>query len=85
MLFNPNGWELNRMNEETSGNLPQISQPLWIIHGEADRIAYQEGSVTLAAMASSQVKNLRVYPGAYHELVHDSCAQQVTEELIQYK
>src|SRR5665647_531066 len=49
----------------------EIRLPLLILHGGADRINSPEGSRELFNLVSSADKQLRVYPGGYHEPHND--------------
>lgn len=46
----------------------QLTQPLLILHGEADPICPVTGSRTLHDAASASDKTLRIYPGLFHEI-----------------
>lgn len=56
-----------------------LTQPLLIVHGEADRIAGVEGSRQLHAAAGAQDRTLHVVPAGRHELLNDT----VQDEFLQ--
>ncbi len=55
--------------------------PLLIQHGDADRIAQIDGSRSFVTAAGVSDKELRIYPGAYHQIHNDLCADEVTADL----
>lgn len=56
--------------------------PLLILHGSADRIAPAEASARFLANAGSQDKDRRVYEGARHNLLLETNADEVIEDLL---
>jgi alpha-beta hydrolase superfamily lysophospholipase len=49
----------------------EISLPILLLHGEADRLTAPEGSRFLAEHVSSPDKELTLYPGLYHEIFNE--------------
>lgn len=45
--------------------------PLFVMHGDADKIASSEGSQALFDTVTSDDKTLKLYPGFYHELFNE--------------
>ncbi|CAK4084169.1 unnamed protein product [Aphanomyces euteiches] len=62
--------------------MPSIHTPLLIFHGENDAVTPLAGSKTLYEKASSSVKELRLMPNMFHELIHDSCRDDMLDEII---
>lgn len=58
-----------------------ITSPLYILHGTADRLAHPQGSRDFLAKAGAVEKRLRLYEGGYHELFNDSGRDLVLDEL----
>lgn len=60
-----------------------ISLPLLLLHGGADRLAAPEGSQFLAEHVSSPDRELKIYPGLFHEIFNeperDSVISDVTD------
>lgn len=65
------GTELLATLEELRSRLGQVTVPLLILHGTADKLTEVEGARLLYREAASSDKTLRLYEGAYHELVND--------------
>lgn len=78
------GAELNRTVAEARAGLSQITVPLYIMHGDDDRLAPCEGSRYLHAMAGSTDKTLRIYPGGYHELMNDIVRDEAKQGLADW-
>jgi acylglycerol lipase len=58
--------------------------PLLIQHGDADRVAQIDGSRRFVSSAGVADKDLHVYPGGYHQLHNDLCAEEVTADLLRW-
>jgi acylglycerol lipase len=57
--------------QQVREQLDRIAVPLLVLHGTADKLTDPEGAQLLYERASSPDKTLRLYEGAYHELVND--------------
>lgn len=53
------------------GRFDAIRQPLWIVHGSADRLIEPAASELLHQEAGSADKTYRLFEGAYHEIHND--------------
>ncbi|KAG9270915.1 monoglyceride lipase isoform X2 [Astyanax mexicanus] len=69
----------NRIERE----LPNITWPFYILHGDADKLCDIGGSHLMFNQAKSTDKKLKVYEGAYHALHHDlpETAESVLQEV----
>jgi len=54
--------------DEVNRHAAEITKPILLLHGEADRIADVKGSEQLFGKLSSSDKTLKTYPGLFHEL-----------------
>lgn len=52
-------------------NASRVQVPIWVGHGEADRITDPAGSIEFYERASSSKKSLHVYPELYHEIFNE--------------
>jgi alpha-beta hydrolase superfamily lysophospholipase len=59
----------------------EMTLPVFIIHGEADRISAPGGSRKLYETIGSSDKELHIYPGGYHELHNDIIHEQVIGDI----
>ncbi|MCX8088438.1 MAG: lysophospholipase [Meiothermus ruber] len=62
----------------------KIIDPLLILHGEADTINRVEGAHWLFREVSSTDKELRIYPGGYHEPHNDLQKAQVLHDITDW-
>jgi acylglycerol lipase len=65
------GTEILSTLETLRAQLDRIELPLLVLHGTADRLIDPEGAELLYRQAASSDKTLRLYEGAYHEVVND--------------
>jgi acylglycerol lipase len=60
----------------------QISVPILILHGDADRAARLSGSERFYAEAGSEDKTLKVYAGRYHDPLRDFGKEEVLLDIL---
>ena len=63
-------------------DLPKLQMPLLAMHGTADRLTAPAGSRMFIEQATARDKALRIYPGLYHDLVHEPAGKQVRDDLL---
>ena len=63
-----------------------ISIPFMIIHGDEDQLCQLKGSQLLHDKSPSTDKNLKVYPGAQHNLYHElpECREEAFTDTVQW-
>jgi alpha-beta hydrolase superfamily lysophospholipase len=74
--------ELLRAMEAIRAHEEQIGIPLLVMHGTADKCTNPKGSEELVARVSSVDKTFKLYPGLYHDLLHEPEKAQVTADLV---
>jgi len=62
----------------------EIQLPLLVLHGGADRVNSVEGSKELFNLVSSEDKQLRIYPGGFHEPHNDLDREEVLSDVIRW-
>lgn len=62
----------------------RISCPTLVLHGGADRVVDKSASEALYAQLQVTNKRLRIYPGAYHELLNDINRDEVIGDIIAF-
>jgi len=62
----------------------EIRLPLLVLHGGADRVNSVEGSKELFNLVSSTDKEIRIYPGGYHEPHNDIDKEAVLSDVIDW-
>jgi acylglycerol lipase len=76
--------ELARADERLRTAFPQITLPLLILHGTADKAAKSSGSQAFYDAAGSTDKTLKLYEGHYHDLLNDVGREQVLADIVQW-
>lgn len=71
------GVQLLRAGELIAAELQNISLPVLILHGTADRLADPTGSQMIYDRVSSADKTLHFYDGLYHEIFNEPEREQV--------
>lgn len=66
---------------EIQQRMPQLEAPLLLLHGKADAVTPPEGSRQLAERAGSRDKQLELYEGLRHDLLHEPEAAQVAARI----
>jgi alpha-beta hydrolase superfamily lysophospholipase len=73
--------ELARADELLEKSFGQITLPLLILHGTADKVTLPSGSKEFYEKAGSVDKTLRLYEGYFHDLLADVGKQQVMADI----
>ncbi len=67
--------------DEIQKRMEEITLPLLILHGKADKSTNNEGSKELYARAKSTDKTLHLYDNAQHDLMHEPEHEQVIHDI----
>src|SRR6185295_14832238 len=73
--------ELARADEMLGKSFRQITLPLLILHGTADKVTKPSGSKEFYEKAGSKDKTLKLYEGHFHDLLADVGKQQVMADI----
>jgi alpha-beta hydrolase superfamily lysophospholipase len=76
--------ELIRADERLRVEFPRIKLPLLILHGTKDKAAKVEGSRLFKETAGSGDKTLKLYDGAYHDLLNDIGREKVVSDIVDW-
>jgi alpha-beta hydrolase superfamily lysophospholipase len=63
-------------------HMTSLRVPLLALHGSADKLTNPDGSRELYERAASADKMLTVYPGLFHDLLHEPEKEQVKSDLF---
>ena len=77
-------YEVYQMMQEVQANAHKLELPFLIIHGTSDGLTNPKGSELLAERANSQDKKLVLFPGGYHELIHDLQSEEAINLLVEW-
>ena len=68
--------------ERIQERMAQMKAPLLVLHATEDRLTNPEGSKQLHARAASTDKTLKIYPGLYHDLLHEPEQATVLGDIV---
>lgn len=72
---------LIRAGARLKSAFPRIALPLLILHGTADKAAKASGSQFFYFTAGAKDKTLKLYDGAFHDLLNDTVREAVTKDI----
>lgn len=72
---------LVRADQRLDREFGDITLPLLVLHGTADKATKHSGSERFAREAGSKDKTLRLYEGHFHDLLNDVGKEQVTRDI----
>ncbi|MFW6125803.1 MAG: alpha/beta hydrolase [Chloroflexota bacterium] len=75
------GAELLKAVQALPPQMPQMTLPVLIMYGTADRLSDPEGSRMLYERVSSEDKTLKAYEGFYHEVFNEPGHEQVLADM----
>jgi acylglycerol lipase len=75
------GAELLKTMDNIQSRISELSLPILIMHGTADRISDPSSSQMLYDGASAKDKTMKLYKGFYHEIFNDPDCQQVFSDM----
>lgn len=78
------GYEMMLASEEVRSRLDQLTLPLLVMHGTADRLTNPDGSRLLYERATSPDKTLHLWPDYYHEIFNEVEKEQVIAYLLDW-
>lgn len=73
--------EMARADERLKENFKNITLPVLIIHGSADKATKPEGSQSFYENAGSTDKTIKIYEGGYHDLLNDTIKEEVLGDI----
>lgn len=71
-------------DERLEREFPQITLPVFIMHGTADKATRPEGSQQFYDNAGSADKTLKLYDGHVHDLLNDYGREQVMDDILRW-
>lgn len=78
------GYELLQMMRFIQSNASEFDFPFLIMHGTADRLTNPAGSQLLFDRSPASDKTIRVFEGAYHELLNDLDRDEVLDLILDW-
>jgi acylglycerol lipase len=74
--------EMVRADERLRREFPQITLPVLILHGTADKATNSSGSQRFYDNAGSHDKTLKLYEGHFHDLLNDVDKEEVMADIL---
>ncbi len=78
------GAELLKTINKIQANMENLTIPVVIMHGTADKWTNLDGSKELYSRSKSQDKTLKLYEGFYHEILSDPERARVHSDVLQW-
>lgn len=75
------GRQLLLANERMEKHLDRVGVPFLVLQGTADTLVDPEGATAVYAASPGKDKSIRLYPGALHDLFHESNREEVLAHL----
>jgi acylglycerol lipase len=76
--------EMVRADERLKREFPQITLPVFILHGTLDKVTKPGGSQEFYDHAGSVDKTLKLYDGYYHDLLNDVDKEKVLADIVSW-
>jgi acylglycerol lipase len=76
--------EMVRTDEQLKKEFPLIKLPLLILHGTQDKATKPSGSQFFYDTAGSSDKTLKLYDGAFHDLLNDTDKEKVMADVLNW-
>jgi alpha-beta hydrolase superfamily lysophospholipase len=76
--------EMVRADERLKKEFPLIKLPLLVMHGTADKATKPSGSRLFHETAGSADKTLKIYEGAYHDVLNDTDKQVAMTDILSW-
>lgn len=74
--------QMVRADQRLEHEFPNFKLPLLILHGKSDKATKPSGSQQFYDAAGSRDKTLKLYDGAYHDLLNDTDRDRVIGDVI---
>ncbi|MBC7420664.1 MAG: lysophospholipase [Bdellovibrio sp.] len=74
--------ELLKIIDYIQDHMSEVSDSFLALHGDKDLVTNPEGSKELYQKAITQNKSLKIYPGMYHDLLHEPEKDQVYADIL---
>ncbi|MCU0401379.1 MAG: lysophospholipase [Algoriphagus sp.] len=76
--------EVYQMMQSIQAKAASFELPVLVVHGTADGLTNPKGSELFMEKAQSEDKTLKLFPGAYHELIHDLEAEEMIQTVVEW-
>ncbi len=77
-------YELVRASKSIWKFVNRIDKPLLLLHGGEDRIVPPKASTEVYKHVRSSIKELKIYPGLYHEILNETSWKEVFNDILRW-
>lgn len=78
------GAEILRAGRRIEAHAEDLLCPVLLLHGTGDVVTDPAGTEALFTRAHSHDKTLKLYPGLYHDLLHEPEKEEVTADVVEW-
>jgi alpha-beta hydrolase superfamily lysophospholipase len=83
-VLNRTGNEVMKMAQRAKALTPKFTLPFLALHGTDDTLTYPIGTEQLFRGSSAADKNVRYYPGLYHEILLEVERATVERDILEF-
>lgn len=76
--------EVYQMMQSIQSKAASFELPVLVVHGTADGLTNPKGSELFMEKAQSEDKTLKLFPGGYHELIHDIDSEETIQTVVEW-
>ncbi|MFN3761265.1 MAG: lysophospholipase [Algoriphagus aquaeductus] len=76
--------EVYQMMQMIQAEAVSFELPVLLLHGTDDGLTNPKGSELFVQKVQSEDKNLRLFPGGYHELIHDHDREELIQTVVDW-
>lgn len=73
--------ELLKTIAKNHASMDKFDVPFLVLHGDQDRLTNPEGSKELYLRAKTFDRSIKIYPGAWHDLLHEPNSDEVIQDI----
>lgn len=76
--------EVYQLMQVIQADAASFELPVLVVHGTEDGLTNPKGSELFIQKAQSEDKTLRLFPGGYHELIHDHDREELIQTVVDW-
>lgn len=76
--------EVYQMMQSIQAKSASFELPVLVVHGTSDGLTNPKGSELFMEKAQSEDKTLKLFPGGYHELIHDLDSEVMIQTVVEW-
>ena len=76
--------EVYQLMQMIQADAASFELPVLVVHGTEDGLTNRKGSELFVQKAQTEDKTLRLFPGGYHELIHDHDREEMIQTVVDW-